>query len=344
MAPTEPKLISGNANRPLAEQIARRMSMHRGMNVGLVDARVERFNDQEIFVEVYENVRGEDMFIIQPTSKPANDNLMELLIMADALRRSSASRITAVIPYFGYARQDRRTKSRTPISAKLVANMMATGGVERVLTMDLHASQIQGFFDIPVDNLYAAPLFALDILNQFNGDMSDVMVVSPDVGGVARARELAQRIGVPLAIVDKRREKAGEVAEMTVIGDVSGKKCIVVDDIVDTAGTLCKAAEVIREAGATEVHAYISHAVLSGPAVDRITQSALKSLVVTDTIEPTDPVLNCANIRIVPTAPLLAQAILHTWNGTSVSSLLNAETLVPIYEGLYPQGLFQTAA
>ena len=344
MAPTEPKLISGNANRPLAEQIARRMSTHRGMSMGLVDARVERFNDQEIFVEVYENVRGEDMFIIQPTSKPANDNLMELLIMADALRRSSASRITAVIPYFGYARQDRRTKSRTPISAKLVANMMATGGVERVLTMDLHASQIQGFFDIPVDNLYAAPLFALDILNQFNGDMSDVMVVSPDVGGVGRARELAQRVGVPLAIVDKRREKAGEVAEMTVIGNVSGKKCIVVDDIVDTAGTLCKAAEVIREAGATEVHAYISHAVLSGPAVDRITQSALKTLVVTDTIEPTEPVLNCANIRIVPTAPLLAQAILHTWNGTSVSSLLNAETLVPIYEGLYPQGLFQTAA
>ena len=307
MPVTEPKLISGNANRPLAEQIARRMSMHRGVGVGLVDARVERFNDQEIFVEVYENVRGEDMYIIQPTSKPANDNLMELLIMADALRRSSASRITAVIPYFGYARQDRRTKSRTPISAKLVANMMAVGGIERILTMDLHASQIQGFFDFPVDNLYAAPIFALDALNQFGGDMSEVMVVSPDVGGVARARGLAQRINVPLAIVDKRREKPGEVADMTVIGEVTGKKCIIVDDIIDTAGTLCKAAEVLMEAGATEVHAYITHGVLSGPAVERVSNSVMKSLIVTDTIEPTKPVLDCKNIRIVPTAPLLAQ-------------------------------------
>ena len=210
------------------------MSMHRGMQVSLVDARVERFNDGEIFVEVFENVRGEDMFIIQPTSKPANDNLMELLIMADALRRSSAARVTAVIPYFGYARQDRRTKARTPISAKLVSNMITHGGVERVLTMDLHAAQIQGFFDIPVDNLYASPIFALDILHQFQGDMSDVMVVSPDVGGVARARELATRIGVPLAIVDKRREKAGEVSGMTVIGDVADHKCIIVDDMCDT--------------------------------------------------------------------------------------------------------------
>jgi len=197
MAAHDPKLISGNANRPLAEAIARRMSMHRGVQMGLVDARVERFNDQEIFVEVYENVRGEDMFVIQSTSKPANDNLMELLIMADALRRSSASRITAVIPYFGYARQDRRTKARTPITAKLAANMMTSGGIERILTMDLHAAQIQGFFDMPVDNLYASPIFALDILHHFGGDMSDVMVVSPDVGGVARARELATRIGAP---------------------------------------------------------------------------------------------------------------------------------------------------
>jgi ribose-phosphate pyrophosphokinase len=259
------------------------------MQVSLVDARVERFNDGEIFVEVFENVRGEDMFIIQPTSKPANDNLMELLIMADALRRSSAARVTAVIPYFGYARQDRRTKARTPISAKLVSNMITHGGVERVLTMDLHAAQIQGFFDIPVDNLYASPIFALDILHQFQGDMSDVMVVSPDVGGVARARELATRIGAPLAIVDKRREKAGEVAGMTVIGDVKDHKCIIVDDICDTAGTLCKAADVLMEAGATEVHAYTTHGVLSGPAVERITGSVLKSLVVTDTIEATDP-------------------------------------------------------
>ena len=331
----EPKLISGNANMPLANAIARRMSMHRGMNVGLVDARVERFNDQEIFVEVYENVRGEDMFIIQPTSNPANDNLMELLIMSDALRRSSAARITAVIPYFGYARQDRRSKARTPISAKLVANMIVEAGIERVLTMDLHAAQIQGFFDIPVDNLYASPIFALDILHQFKDQLGDVMVVSPDVGGVARARELAKRINAPLAIVDKRREKPGEIAEMTVIGDVSGKKCIIVDDICDTAGTLCKAAEVLMGHGATEVHSYITHGVLSGPAVERITNSVMKSLVITDSIQATDPVKNAPNIRIVPTAPMFAQAILNIWNGTSVSSLFETETLTPIYEGMY---------
>jgi ribose-phosphate pyrophosphokinase len=330
----EPKLISGNANMPLAKAIARRMTMYRGMSVGLVDARVERFNDQEIFVEVYENVRGEDMFIIQPTSNPANDNLMELLIMADALRRSSAARITAVIPYFGYARQDRRSKARTPISAKLVANMIVESGIERVLTMDLHAAQIQGFFDIPVDNLYASPIFALDILEQFKGDTSDVMIVSPDVGGVARARELAKRINAPLAIVDKRREKPGEIAEMTVIGEVTGKKCIIVDDICDTAGTLCKAAEVLMEHGATEVHSYITHGVLSGPAVERITKSVMKSLVITDSIQATDAVATARNIRIVPTAPMFAQAILNIWNGTSVSSLFETETLGPIYEGI----------
>jgi ribose-phosphate pyrophosphokinase len=340
MPAQDPKLISGNANRTLAEAISRRMSMHRGMQVGLVDARVERFNDGEVFVEVYENVRGEDMFIIQPTSKPANDNLMELLIMADALRRSSAARITAVIPYFGYARQDRRTKARTPISAKMVANMMTAGGIERVLTMDLHAAQIQGFFDIPVDNLYASPIFALDILHQFDGDMSDVMVVSPDVGGVARARELATRIGVPLAIVDKRREQAGEVAGMTVIGDVTDRRCIIVDDMCDTAGTLCKAAEVLMEAGATEVHAYTSHGVMSGPAVERITGSVLKSMVITDTIEATKPVAACPNIRVLPTAPMFAQAIVNIWNGTSVSSLFDTGSIVPIYEGLYPKGMW----
>ena len=340
MAAQDPKLISGNANRHLADAISRRMSMHRGMQVGLVDARVERFNDGEIFVEVFENVRGEDMFIIQPTSKPANDNLMELLIMADALRRSSAARITAVIPYFGYARQDRRTKARTPISAKMVSNMIVAGGIERVLTMDLHAAQIQGFFDIPVDNLYASPIFALDILHQFDGDMSDVMVVSPDVGGVARARELATRIGAPLSIVDKRREKAGEVAGMTVIGDVTGKKCVIVDDIVDTAGTLCKAADVLMEAGATEVHAYITHGVMSGPAVGRIEDSVMKSLVVTDTIEPTAAIQASDSIRVVPTAPMFAQSILNIWNGTSVSSLFDTASLVPIYEGLYPKGMW----
>lgn len=335
---SEPKLISGNANRPLAQAIARRMSMHRGMNVSLLDARVERFNDAEIFVEVYENVRGEDMYIIQPTSNPANDNLMELLIMVDALKRSSAARITAVIPYFGYARQDRRAKARTPISAKLVANLLTEAGVDRVLTMDLHAAQIQGFFDIPVDNLYAAPIFALDVQHHFKGRMADLMVVSPDVGGVARARELATRIGAPLSIVDKRREKAGEVAEMTVIGDVSGKSCIIVDDMCDTAGTLCKAAQVLMDDGATEVHAYITHGVLSGPAVERVSNSVMKSLVITDSIEPTDKVKAARNIRIVPTAPMFAQAILNTWSGTSVSSLFETDTLVPIYEGFYSQG------
>ncbi|MGC6527436.1 MAG: ribose-phosphate pyrophosphokinase [Paracoccaceae bacterium] len=331
----EPKLIAGNANLSLAKAITRRMSLHRGVSVGLVDARVERFNDQEIFVEVFENVRGEDMFIIQPTSNPANDNLMELLIMADALRRSSASRITAVMPYFGYARQDRRSKARTPISAKLVANMIVEAGIERVLTMDLHATQIQGFFDIPVDNLYASPVFALDISHQFKGNGDDIMVVSPDVGGVARARELAKRLNAPLSIVDKRREKAGEVAEMTVIGNVEGKKCIIVDDMVDTAGTLCKAAEVIMDAGASEVHAYISHGVLSGPAVERIAASVMKSLVITDTIEPNEAVKASQKIRIVPTAPIFAQAILNIWSGTSVSSLFEEGTLGPIYEGHY---------
>lgn len=331
---TEPKLISGNANKPLANAVARRMSMHRGMNVRPVDARVERFNDGEVFVEVFENVRGEDMFILQSTSRPANDNLMELLIIADALRRSSAQRITAVIPYFGYARQDRRMKARTPISAKLVANMLTGAGIERILTLDLHATQIQGFFDIPVDNLYASPVFALDVKSQF-GDLSDVMVISPDVGGVSRARELAKRIGAPMAIVDKRREKAGEVAEMTVIGDVTGKRCIIVDDICDTAGTLCKAAEVLLEHGATEVHSYITHGVLSGPAIERVSNSVMKSLVITDSIQPTEAVKNCPNIRIVPTAPIFAQAILNIWSGTSVSSLFETNTLGPIYEGLY---------
>ena len=331
----EPKIISGNANRPLAQAVARRMSMHRGMQVGLVDARVERFNNGEVFVEVYENVRGEDMFIIQSTSNPANDNLMELLVMSDALRRSSASRITAIVPYFGYARQDRRTKARTPITAKLVANMMVSAGIERVLTMDLHASQIQGFFDIPVDNLYASPIFALDVKHAFKGKLDQVTVVSPDVGGVARARELAKRINSPLSIVDKRREKPGEVAEMTVIGDVKDRVCIIVDDIVDTAGTLCKAAEVLMQAGAKEVHSYITHGVLSGPAIERVTNSVMKSLVITDTIEATEATKKAKNIRVVPTAPIFAQGILNIWQGASVSSLFQHETLEPIYDGMY---------
>ncbi|MEL7100330.1 MAG: ribose-phosphate pyrophosphokinase [Pseudomonadota bacterium] len=334
----EPKLISGNANPGLANAITRRMTLHRGVHTGLVDARVERFNDGEIFVEVFENVRGEDMFILQSTSNPANDNLMELLIMCDALRRSSAARITAVIPYFGYARQDRRTKARTPITARLVANMLTGAGIERVLTMDLHAAQIQGFFDIPVDNLYASPVFALDIRTQFAGRLDELMIVSPDVGGVARARELAKRLNAPLAIVDKRREKPGEIEDMTVIGDVSGKTCLIVDDICDTAGTLCKAAEVLMENGANEVHSYITHGVMSGPAVERVTKSVMKSLVITDTIAPTDAIKTAPNIRIVPTAPIFAQAILNIWNGTSVSSLFEANTLEPIYDGMYATG------
>ncbi len=330
----EPKLISGNANQKLATAIARRMSMHQGRPVKLIDARVERFNDQEIFVEVYENVRGQDMFIVQPTSNPANDNLMELLIMTDALRRSSAARITAVIPYFGYARQDRRTKARTPISAKLVANLIARAGIERVLTMDLHAAQIQGFFDIPVDNLYASPIFAMDIAHNFT-NLDQLMVISPDVGGVGRARELAKRLNLDLAIVDKRRAAPGEVAEMTVIGDVSGRVCLIVDDMVDTAGTLSKAAQTLMDQGAAEVHAYISHGVLSGPAVERISASRLKTLVITDSIEAHDNVLGADNIRIIPTAPIFAQAILNIANGRSVSSLFETETLRAIYQGYF---------
>ena len=335
----EPKLITGNANKPLGQiAIARRMTMHRGnlrwiwSTPGSSGSTTPRSSSKSI-----DNVRGEDMFIIQSTSNPANDNLMELL---DHGRRPAPvlgqARITAVIPYFGYARQDRRTKARTPITAKLVANMMVEAGIERVLTMDLHAAQIQGFFDIPVDNLYASPVFALDIMHPSSRTIwTDMMIISPDVGGVARARELAKRINAPLSIVDKRREKPGESAEMTVIGDVTGKKCIIVDDICDTAGTLCKAAEVILEHGATEVHAYITHGVLSGPAVDRVTKSVMKSLVITDTIQPTDPVKACSNIRVLPTAPIFAHAILNIWNGASVSSLFETETLEASYEGLF---------
>lgn len=323
------KIVACNSNMPLAQAVADTLQLP------LVRASIRRFADMEIFVEFHENIRGEDVFVIQSTSFPANDHLMELLICLDALRRSSARRVTAVIPYFGYARQDRRAKARTPITAKLVANMIETAGVDRVLTLDLHAAQIQGFFDIPVDNLYASPIFALDVEHNFKGQMDDLMVISPDVGGVARARELAKRINAPLAIVDKRREKAGEIAGMTVIGDVRGRKCIIVDDICDTAGTLCKAAETLLEAGATEVHSYITHGVLSGPAVERVQNSVMKSLVITDSIAPTEQVKSAKNIRIVPTAPIFAQAILNIWGGMSVSSLFETDTLVPIYEGLY---------
>ena len=327
------KLIAGNSNMKLAEAIARRMSVYRGAEQKLANARVERFNDTEIFVEIFDNVRGEDVFILQSTCNPANDNLMELMIIADALKRSSAHRVTAVMPYFGYARQDRRTAARTPISAKLVANLLTQSGIDRVLTMDLHAGQIQGFFDIPVDNLYASPVFALDIRHHFK-DLSNLQVISPDVGGVARARELAKRLDLGLAIVDKRRNRPGEVAEMTIIGEVEGRDCIIVDDMCDTAGTLCKAAQLLKDNGANTVHAYISHGVLSGPAVDRVKNSALSSLVITDSIQPTEAIINAPNIRILPTAPMFAHAIMNIWNGASVSSLFETETLEGAYEGL----------
>ncbi|MGR3781733.1 MAG: ribose-phosphate pyrophosphokinase [Albimonas sp.] len=328
------KLIAGNANMELAQAIARRMSVYRGMPVELANARVERFNDKEIFVEIFDNVRGEDVFILQSTCNPANDNLMELLIIADALKRSSASRITAVVPYFGYARQDRRTAARTPISSKLVANLMTEAGIDRVLTLDLHAGQIQGFFDIPVDNLYASPVFAMDIRHHFE-DLSKVTIISPDVGGVARARELAKRLNLGLAIVDKRRSRPGEVDEMTIIGEVEGRTCIIVDDICDTAGTLCKAAQLLKDEGAEAVHAYITHGVLSGPAVERVKNSVMESLVITDSIPLSDEAKAARNIRTVSVAPMLAQAILNVANDTSVSSLFSEQTLRPIYEAFY---------
>lgn len=327
-------LISGNANKPLAEAIARRISVYQGRKIKLTSARVERFKDGEIFVEIFDNVRGQDVFVIQSTSSPANDNLMELMIITDALKRASARRIAAVMPYFGYARQDRKTAGRTPISAKLVADLVQQSGVTQVLTMDLHAGQIQGFFDIPVDNLYAAPVFALDLKHQFK-TFEDVTIVSPDVGGVVRARDLAKRIGAKLAIVDKRRSGPGEVESVNIIGQVDGQRCIIVDDICDTAGTLCAAAKLLEDHGAGEVHAYISHGVLSDPAVERVTGSVLKSLVITDSISPNAKVLAAPNIRAVSIAPLFAQAILNVKNETSVSSLFDEELLGPIYEAFY---------
>ena len=327
------RLISGNANVPLAAAISRSMAASAGDRAELAKARVERFNDKEIFVEIYDNVRGEDVFVIQPTSRPANDNMMELLIMIDALRRSSARRITAVMPYFGYARQDRRTAARTPISAKLIANLLTMAGADRVLTLDLHAGQIQGFFDIPVDNLYAAPVFALDLKHRYRDDAS-VMVVSPDVGGVVRARDLAKRIDADLAIVDKRRSGAGVVDEMILIGNVEGRTCVIVDDICDTAGTLCKAAELLMSKGAARVVAYISHGVLSGPALERVDASVLGELVTTDSIEPTEAVAAAEKIRVVPLAPLLGQAILNVANDTSVSSLFQESGVAPLYPEL----------
>lgn len=309
------KIVSGNANRPLAEAIGAYLDLP------LTKCSVRRFADMEVFVEIQENVRGEDVFIVQSTSFPANDHLMELLIITDALRRSSARRITAVVPYFGYARQDRKSSARTPISAKLVANLITRAGADRVMTLDLHAGQIQGFFDIPTDNLFSAPVMVRDIKERL--DLSDVMVVSPDVGGVVRARALAKRIDAPLAIVDKRREQPGESEVMNIIGQVAGKSCILVDDIVDSGGTLCNAAEALLEAGAKEVYAYITHGVLSGGAVARIASSKLKELVITDSILPTEAVKVAQNIRTITIAPLIGEAIGRTAAEESVSSLFN---------------------
>jgi ribose-phosphate pyrophosphokinase len=309
------KLVAGNSNPVLAKEIAT------WLQLALTKASVRRFADMEVFVEIQENVRGSDVFIIQSTSYPANDHLMELLIITDALRRASARRITAVIPYFGYARQDRKVGSRSPISAKLVANLITRAGVDRVLTLDLHAGQIQGFFDIPTDNLYASPVMVRDIRERF--DLSNVMVVSPDVGGVVRARGLAKRINAPLAIVDKRRERAGESEVMNVIGDVAGYTCILVDDMVDSGGTLVNAGDALLANGAKDVYAYITHGVLSGGAAARITNSKLKELVITDSIQPTEAVGNARNIRVLSIASLIAEAIGRTASEESVSSLFD---------------------
>jgi len=309
------KLVAGNSNPVLAKAIAS------WLNLALTKASVRRFADMEVFVEIQENVRGSDVFIIQSTSYPANDHLMELLIITDALRRASARRITAVVPYFGYARQDRKVGSRSPISAKLVANLITHAGVDRVLTLDLHAGQIQGFFDIPTDNLYASPVMVRDIRERF--DLSKVMVVSPDVGGVVRARGLAKRINAPLAIIDKRRERAGESEVMNVIGDVAGYTCILVDDMVDSGGTLVNAADALIANGAKDVYAYITHGVLSGGAAARIAGSKLKELVITDSIQATEAVTGAKNIRVLSIASLIAEAIGRTASEESVSSLFD---------------------
>lgn len=307
------KLIAGNSNRKLAEAIA----AYTGTK--LTEATIRRFGDMEVFVEIQENVRGQDVFIIQSTCYPANDNLMELLVTIDALRRGSARRITAVIPYFGYARQDRKTGSRTPISAKLVANLITSAGADRVLTMELHAGQIQGFFDIPVDNLIVAPTFVPDIQKSFAG--KDLVIVSPDVGGVVRARALAKRLDAGLAIIDKRREQAGVSEVMHVIGEVEGKACIMVDDIVDSGGTLCNAAAALKENGATDVQAYVVHGVLSGGAVARVRASALEKLVITDTIPATEMIRNSQKIEQLSVASLIGEAIRSISEERSISAL-----------------------
>ncbi|MEM7617997.1 MAG: ribose-phosphate pyrophosphokinase [Pseudomonadota bacterium] len=307
------KIIAGNSNRPLAEAISAYL------NVPLTKASMRRFSDMEVFVEIMENVRGQDVFVIQSTSYPANDNLMELLISIDALKRGSAKRITAVLPYYGYARQDRKTGGRTPISAKLVANLITSAGADRVLTLDLHAGQIQGFFDIPTDNLIASPTMVEDMKKKFKGD--NLVMVSPDVGGVVRARAIAKRMNADLAIIDKRREKAGVSEVMNVIGNIEGKDCILIDDIVDSAGTLCNAASALKEKGAKSVHGYVVHGVLSGGAVARVSASPMESLVITDSIAATEAVRVAHNIEQLSVAPLIGEAVKRIYEERSISAL-----------------------
>ena len=307
------KIIAGNSNRPLAEAISAYLG------TPLTKASIRRFSDMEVFVEIMENVRGQDVFVIQSTSYPANDNLMELLITIDALKRGSAKRITAVLPYFGYARQDRKTGGRTPITAKLVANLITSAGADRVLTLDLHAGQIQGFFDIPTDNLIASPVFTPNMQEKF--DCDNLVMVSPDVGGVVRARAIAKRLNADLAIIDKRREKAGVSEVMNVIGDVEGKTCILIDDIVDSAGTLCNAAVALKENGAKEVNAYVVHGVLSGGAVARISASPMDKLVITDSIAATEAVRVSQSIEQLTVAPLIGEAVKRIYEERSISAL-----------------------
>ena len=309
------KILACNGNRPLAVAISDYLDLL------LTKASVRRFSDMEVFVEIQENVRGEDVFVIQPTSYPANDNLMELLVALDALKRGSARRVTAVAPYYGYARQDRKSGPRTPISAKLVANMITAAGADRVLTLDLHAGQIQGFFDIPTDNLIAAPLLVKDIQEYHSRE--DLVVVTPDVGGVVRARDIARRLDADLVIVDKRRERAGVSTVVNIIGDVAGRRCVLIDDIVDTAGTLCNAASALIDAGASSVYAYVTHGVLSGDAVQRVVASPIEMLVITDSIVATEAVRVAHNIRQVTIAPLMAEAIRRISEERSVSSLFD---------------------
>ena len=310
------KILACNSNRPLADAISAYL------NLPLTSASVRRFSDMEVFVEIHENVRGEDVFVIQPTSYPANDNLMELLVTLDALRRASAERVTAVIPYYGYARQDRKTAPRTPITAKLVANLIHQAGASRVLTLDLHSGQIQGFFDIPLDNLYVQPVFVEDIKSRYDG-YSGPMIISPDVGGVVRARAIAKRLNTELAIIDKRRERAGVSEVMNIIGDVKDRDCILVDDIVDSAGTLCNASVALMNAGAKSVSAYVTHGVLSGGAVGRVSASPMTELVITDSIQATEAVRLADNVRQISIAPLMAEAVKRISSESSVSSLFD---------------------